>query len=389
MGVPATPCGRRSKHHRHFGRRWRIAAAPAADQPVDHHHADAGNIAQLHAFQQRIGRRVLCAIHEDQIGGTPHFDQSLTQIALPRGVAGRKTESDFSRDIRETRDQRDHPQNAERLHAGTRRAIRAENNPVRTLQFDRMARGEQGDPFITVVNDLQRAARLLAQIAYVPIGQRGMAAVDVADHVRVGSEHHVPIDQARAGNRRATRVNRALNAVLAGPRHHLCGFLAALHTAQTDLTEQLHARFRKLLEVLFDHALLDHWRARHDLHAATDTRAAHPFERTLRGNRERLDAEYVFRTPRQVHFAGGDHGRHATVQIRLDPAHLILPRRPVAEHRMHVGVDQARRDRGAFAVDRGSRALEVTVFLPADRDDHAVVDHQRVRIENRFVDVAG
>ena len=39
--------------HRHLGRRRRVAAAAAAHDAVDHHHADARDVAELHALEQR------------------------------------------------------------------------------------------------------------------------------------------------------------------------------------------------------------------------------------------------------------------------------------------------------------------------------------------------
>ncbi len=104
-------------------------------------------------------------------------------------------------------------------------------------------------------------------------------------------------------------------------------------------------------------ALFDHRRTGQHFHAAADTRSAHAFERALRRDRQRLHADDVLRTSWQMHFAGRDHRRHAAIQVRFDPAHLVLARRPVAEDRMHVRIDQARRDRGAFAIDRGARAF--------------------------------
>jgi len=90
-----------------------------------------------------------------------------------------------------------------------------------------------------------------------------------------------------------------------------------------------------------------------------------------------------------MHFAGGDHRRHAAVQIRFDPAELILTRRPVAEYRMHMRVDQARCYRRALAIDGSTRAFQVAVRFLADRDDQAVIDHERIGVENRLIDVAG
>ena len=83
-------------------------------------------------------------------------------------------------------------------------------------------------------------------------GQRGVAAVDVADHVGVGFEHHIFVDHARARDRRAARMNGALDAVFARPGHHLFGLVARLDRAQTHFTQQSHPGLCQLFEVLLD-----------------------------------------------------------------------------------------------------------------------------------------
>ena len=49
-----------------------------------------------------------------------------------------------------------------------------------------------------------------------------------------------------------------------------------------------------------------------------------------------------------MQLAGRDHGGGAAVHVIADPADGVLGRRPFAEHRMDVAVDQARHD-GALA----------------------------------------
>ena len=74
-----------ANHHRHF-RRWRrVPAAAAANDAVDHHHADAGNVAELHAFEQRAAGGVLGAVHEDEVGVAAHFDQAAVEFPDARG----------------------------------------------------------------------------------------------------------------------------------------------------------------------------------------------------------------------------------------------------------------------------------------------------------------
>ena len=86
---------------RHFGRRRRIAAALGADDAVDDGHADPGEIAELHAFEDVFACRMLRPVHDDKIGRPPDFDEAAIQRAHPRGVAGRKAERDFRRHFAE------------------------------------------------------------------------------------------------------------------------------------------------------------------------------------------------------------------------------------------------------------------------------------------------
>src|SRR6185437_12276379 len=80
---------------RHFPCRRCVAAALGADDAVDDGHADAGEVAELHAFEHVLARRVLRLVHEDEIGGAADFDEATIECAHPRGVAGRKAEGDL------------------------------------------------------------------------------------------------------------------------------------------------------------------------------------------------------------------------------------------------------------------------------------------------------
>ncbi len=54
---------------------------------------------------------------------------------------------------------------------------------------------------------------------------------------------------------------------------------------------------------------------------------------------------------RHVQLAGRDHGGGAAVHVIADPADGVLRRRPLAEHRMDMAVDQARHDGAAAGVE--------------------------------------
>ena len=86
---------------RHLGRRRGVAAALGADDAVDDGHADAGQVAELHAVEQVLAGGMLRPVHDDEIGRASDFDDAAVQRAHPRGVAGRKAERDFRRHLAE------------------------------------------------------------------------------------------------------------------------------------------------------------------------------------------------------------------------------------------------------------------------------------------------
>ncbi len=76
------------------------------------------------------------------------------------------------------------------------------------------------------------------------------------------------------------------------------------------------------------------------------------------------------------------------MQVAVDPANLILTRRPVSRYRMHVAVDQSRRERCALGVDSDGRACGIEILRFADSGNLAVHGDHSVGIENRTSDVA-
>src|SRR5207253_5698877 len=61
---------------RHFPRRRRVAAALGADDAVDDGHADAGEVAELHAFQNVLAGRVLRLVHQDEVCRASDLDDA-------------------------------------------------------------------------------------------------------------------------------------------------------------------------------------------------------------------------------------------------------------------------------------------------------------------------
>src|ERR1700730_15594610 len=89
-----------------------------------------------------------------------------------------------------------------------------------------------------------------------------------------------------------------------------------------------------------------------------------------------------------VHFTRGNHSSDSAMQVAVDPANLILTRRPVSRYRMHVTVNQSRRECCALGVDSDGRACGIEILRFADCGNLAVNGDHRVGIENRISDVA-
>jgi len=103
-------------HHRHLCCGRCVARAVATHQPVNHHHANAGYVAELHTFQQSASGGVLGTVHEHEVGCTTDFDQAAVQVANACGVASGKTKHQFGRNIGQAGEQSHHAQHAQRLH---------------------------------------------------------------------------------------------------------------------------------------------------------------------------------------------------------------------------------------------------------------------------------
>src|SRR6266851_9421743 len=80
---------------RHLGCRRRIAAALRADDAVDDGHADAGEIAKLHAVKNVLSGGMLRLVHDDKVSRSPDFDNAAVQRAHSRRVAGGEAERDL------------------------------------------------------------------------------------------------------------------------------------------------------------------------------------------------------------------------------------------------------------------------------------------------------
>ncbi len=232
---------------------------------------------------------MLRPIHEQEIGRPAGLDQAAIEGAHPGGVAGGAAEQRFGRHVADRGQQRDHAQDSQRLDARSGGAVGAEDHAPQLPEIAGVTQRRQPGEFVAVVHDLDAAGTALAQTADLRQRQRGVAAVDVADDVGVRLQHRVGIDIAGSGNGRATGVDGALDARLAGPGDHLLRLVPGLDAAQADFAQQPHPGPGKLGKIGFHHALFEHRRAGQDFHAGRTKVVVG----ALGGDGERLDADDV------------------------------------------------------------------------------------------------
>src|ERR1700730_16266172 len=132
------------------------------------------------------------------------------------------------------------------------------------------------------------------------------------------------------------------------------------------------------------HPRLDYGRPRQDFHATRTQRG----EGTLRGDGHSLEPYDVLRAPGHVDFAGGDHLGPAAMQAAVNPPDLILSRRPITGNWMNVAIDQPRSKRSAVGINDVHRAFKVHRLFLADSCDATIYRNHRVRIEDRFLQIA-
>ena len=245
----------------------------------------------------------------------------------------------------------DHPHDAERLHAGACRRVGAKDHALELPQFLRSVAAQAGrraDCRCARVPAPRRAApRRCTRICRV--GQAPSAAIDMADDVGVGLEHDI---LRRCGPSRESTdrpcgwcievmpylraqaiICRPVGPSLTPPRPTSPRSFTPASASSRKSSSTMPCSMTGAPAM--------------DLHAVR----AEGGEGSLRRDRQRLQADDVARPARRVDFACRNHGGDAAMQVRIDPADLVLPRRPVAGDRMDMVVDQARRDRAALRVD--------------------------------------
>ncbi len=321
---------------------------------------------------------MLRPVEDHEVGRAAGLDDAAIQPPQPRRVAGGEAEGGLGRNVAERGEHGDETEDAERLHARAGRGVGAEDDLMELVELSRGAQREQRRTQVAVVHELDAARALLDEFDDLIVGKRGMAAVDVADDVGIGLEHHVLVDQAGPGDRRTAGVDRALDAVLARPGHHRLRLVRRLHRTEAHLAHEPHPAGGELAEVLLRHLPLRYGGAGVQL----DPEGAEVRVHALRGDRPGLEADDVLGASREVHLAGGHHLRHPAVKIALDPAELILPWRPVSGHRMDMAVDEAGTDDGAVAVHDRPRPFDIEFALAADRRDPAFFADDAIRLDD-------
>ena len=205
-----------------------------------------------------------------------------------------------------------------------------------------------------------------------------MAAIDMSNNIGSGFQNHIGVNQARAGDRRPAGVNGGLNAIFAGPVHHLPRGFAVLDGPQPHFAHQGHARIGEVLEVLLLHPVFDDRRARMNL----DAGGPEILVPTLRGNRHGLEADHILGPPGHMHLARRDQRCHPAVQGAVDPMQLLLSGRVIADDRVNMAVDQSRRQRDPLGIDNGVRPVAIQIAFLTPLRDFTVDCDQAVGVQN-------
>ena len=336
-------------------------------------------------MQQVLAGGMLRLVHEHEVRRTANLDQSAVERPHARGVAGGEADRLLGRKIAQRREHRHHARDAQGLDTGARRRVGAEDDAVKLAHLARGAECVEGRALIAVVHDLEAALATLADAADLAVRECRVPAVDVAHDVGVGFQHHVLVDEARTGDRRATGVDRALDAILPRPGHHALRRRAVLDAAEAHLAKELHARIGQVLEILLRHFGLDAGCPGMDL----DARRTEIGELPLRRDGECLEAHDVTRAARRVHLACRNHGGDAAIEVRIDPAQLVLAGRPVPRHRVDMAVDQAGGECRAIGIDDERGMVLIHVLRTPDRRDASILRHHGIRLDDGALQRAG
>src|SRR5437773_4819776 len=110
------------------------------------------------------------------------------------------------------------------------------------------------------------------------------------DYVRIGLQNNIFIDETRTRNRRAARMDCALNSVLPRPRHHLTRSLTVFHTPKANFTKNRHSGGGEFFEIILSHSVLDNGSTGMN----SDAARSKGIERALRTDSHRLQPDDIF-----------------------------------------------------------------------------------------------
>ena len=210
------------------------------------------------------------------------------------------------------------------------------------------------------------------------------AAVHVTRHVRIGCDDLICRHGVAARNGRASGVHEDDHPVFLGPLDHGSCILRLLHRTETNFTDDLYSFAGHLLEIALGKAFLQ------DDGSAQDFRTTGPEIGKSLGseNGKSLGSDRVFGTALEMHLAGRDHRGDATVDLALEEAYLMLPRRVVAEHHVTMGIDKPGSDRASCCINDDISLQRFQILNSPNFPNDAVLDKQRIGFQERVLDVA-
>ena len=128
------------------------------NHPINHHHADAGQVAAPDAVQNGFAGGVLGLVKEDEGGGATHINQATVEIANLRRVSRGETDGGLRRYVSQGGEHGNKAQDTKRLHARTSGRVGAQNHAVKLLELAGGEQSQQSGLFIAIVNNFQSAS---------------------------------------------------------------------------------------------------------------------------------------------------------------------------------------------------------------------------------------
>src|SRR5579864_6896954 len=102
----------------------------------------------------------------------------------------------------------------------------------------------------------------------------------------------------------------------------------------------------------------------------------------------RFQADDVTRAAGRVYFSSRNHRSYSTVQGTVDPTQLVLARRPITSHRMHMTVDKTGSENGAVCVNDCVAAFGIETLLVPNGRNPAIDSDNGVAFEDRSLQIS-